>query len=154
MTIKQLKQTMRAVRENRVEIRELTDKREEIRARAEKVTQTLTGMPGTHDAGDKIGNYVSEMSELTGMLDKRIHDLTAQECQVIQWISKLEDGLHRSVLLIYYVTGPIGCTWDYVAKQISYSTDWVLRAHGRALQDLLAAINDKDKVNMKNHKKP
>lgn len=149
MTIKQLKQTMRSVRENRVEIRELTEKREEIRARAEKVTQTLTGMPGKTEAGDKIGGYVSEMAELTGMLDKRIHDLTARECQVIQWINQLTDGLHRSVLLIYYVTGPINCTWEYVAKQISYSLDWTLRAHGRALQEMLTIINNKS-----NHKNP
>lgn len=145
MTIKQLKQLLRSVRSNRIELRELEEKREAILARAEKTTQTLTGMPsGSHDAGDKIGGYVSEMSELSALLDKRISELTRQECWIIQQINKLDSGLHRSVLLIYYITGPIGCTWDHVARQINYSVETVFRIHGRALQELLSVMEQDD----------
>lgn len=145
MTIKQLKQLLRSVRSNRIELRELEEKREAILARAEKTTQILTGMPsGSHDAGDKIGGYVSEMSELSALLDKRISELTRQECWIIQQINKLDSGLHRSVLLIYYITGPIGCTWDHVAKQINYSIETTFRIHGRALQELLSVLEKDD----------
>lgn len=145
MTIRQLKQTLRSVRTARIEIRELEEKREQIRTRAEKTTQTLTGMPsGSHDPGDKIGSYISEMSELTGLLDDRIRELTEQECMVIKLINKMNTGLYRSILLIYYVTGPVACTWEHVAGQIHYSSDWTRRLHGRALQELLTVVNKED----------
>lgn len=142
MTIKQIKLMLRAIRDNRVELKELLDKREELQSRAEKTTQMLTGMPGAHDAGDKIGNYVSQMSELTGVLDDRIRNLEEQECYVLSRISMMPTGIYRTVLLTYYVTGPVGCTWDYVARQLNYSRDWVLRLHGFALQELKTIIQN------------
>jgi len=141
MTIKKLKQMLRDVRANRIELRELEEKREAIRCRAERTTPTLTGMPGAHDTGDRIGSYVSEMSELMNMLDGRLRELTERECMVIRLINKMDTGLYRTILLIYYITGPVACTWEYVAEQIHYSVDWTMSLHGRALQELLAVVN-------------
>ena len=145
MTIKQLKQTLRSIRANRIEIRELEEKCEAIRSRAEKTTQTITGMPsGSKESGDRIGSYVSEMSELVCLLEDRLRELTEKECHVIRMINRMSTGIYRSILLIYYVTGPIGCTWEYVAGQIHYGCDYTKRLHGRALQELLAVLDKED----------
>lgn len=100
---------------------------------------------GSKDSGDRIGSYVSEMSELVSLLEDRIRELTEKECNVIRMINRMNTGIYRSILLIYYVTGPIGCTWEYVAGQIHYGCDHTKRLHGRALQELLAVVDDDTK---------
>ena len=106
------------------------------RSVAEKVTPTLSGMPGG-GTGSRIESAVEQMDALR----EKLNDQMARCAQIRIAIDKAIEGVPderlRYLLELRYVDG---CTFEQIAVNMHYDWRHVVRLHGFALSAL--KIND------------
>ncbi len=126
-------ETLNDLRSRREEIRRLEEKEEELRARAEKITTVLSGMPHSVQDGDRMGNIVAEIIEYADRIaEKRLEFI--RKCDVAeQWIDALPEQ-QRKVMRLYYVDGVK--TWEEVARMVPYSKRHCLRIKDAAFSKM------------------
>lgn len=108
----------------RDEIRQLDEKAMELRARAERLTSILTGMPsGSHDH-DRMAGIVAELADNACCAAAKALELTKACEDAERWIDALPEQ-QRRVMRLYYVDGVR--TWKEVAEQTPYSYNHVLQ---------------------------
>ena len=95
---------MRRLRFLREEIRRLDEKAEVLRARAERLTPILTGMPsGSHDH-DQMAGIIAELVDNERRTAEKALALT-QACEDAErWLDALPEQ-QRRVMRLYYVDG-------------------------------------------------
>lgn len=120
MTLEDLNR-LRTMRE---EIRRLDEKAEVLRARAERLTPILTGMPsGSHDH-DQMAGIIAELVDNERRAAEKALALT-QACEDAErWLDALPEQ-QRRVMRLYYVDGIR--TWKEVAEKTPYSYNHVLQ---------------------------
>ncbi len=129
MTLKDLNR-LRFLRD---EIRQLDEKAMELRARAERLTPILTGMPsGTHEH-DQMAGIIAELVDNERRAAEKALTLT-QACEDAErWLDALPDQ-QRRVMRLYYVDGVR--TWKEVAERTPYHYIHCLRVKEAALRKL------------------
>ena len=117
----------------RDEIRQLDEKAMELRARAERLTPILTGMPsGTHEH-DQMAGIIAELVDNERRAAEKALALT-QACEDAErWLDALPDQ-QRRVMRLYYVDGIR--TWKEVAEKTPYHYIHCLRVKEAALRKL------------------
>lgn len=117
----------------RDEIRQLDEKAMELRARAERLTPILTGMPsGTHEH-DQMAGIIAELVDNERRAAEKALTLT-QACEDAErWLDALPDQ-QRRVMRLYYVDGVR--TWKEVAERTPYHYIHCLRVKEAALRKL------------------
>ncbi len=70
-------------------------------------------------------------------LDRRIDEYAALVVEVEQSIDRVKEPLYRDLLRFRYLNG---WGWKTISAQTGYSTDWLMRLHGRALAALEASM--------------
>lgn len=117
----------------REEIRRLDEKAEVLRARAERLTPILTGMPsGSHDH-DQMAGIIAELVDNERRAAEKALALT-QACEDAErWLDGLPDQ-QRRVMRLYYVDGVR--TWKEVAERTPYHYIHCLRVKEAALRKL------------------
>lgn len=117
----------------RDEIRQLDEKAMELRARAERLTPILTGMPsGTHEH-DQMAGIIAELVDNERRTAEKALALT-QACEDAErWLDALPEQ-QRRVMLLYYVDGIR--TWKEVAERLPYSYSHTKRIKAVAHQKL------------------
>ena len=117
----------------RDEIRQLDEKAMELRARAERLTPILTGMPsGTHEH-DQMAGIIAELVDNERRAAEKALTLT-QACEDAErWLDALPDQ-QRRVMRLYYVDGIR--TWKEVAEKTPYHYIHCLRVKEAALRKL------------------
>ena len=117
----------------RDEIRQLDEKAMELRARAERLTPILTGMPsGTHEH-DQMAGIIAELVDNERRAAEKALALT-QACEDAErWLDALPDQ-QRRVMRLYYVDGVR--TWKEVAERTPYHYIHCLRVKEAALRKL------------------
>lgn len=129
MTLEDLNR-LRTMRE---EIRRLDEKAEVLRARAERLTPILTGMPsGSHDH-DQMAGIIAELVDNERRAAEKALALT-QACEDAErWLDALPEQ-QRRVMRLYYVDGIR--TWKEVAEKTPYHYIHCLRVKEAALRKL------------------
>ena len=129
MTLEDLNR-LRTMRE---EIRRLDEKAEVLRARAERLTPILTGMPsGSHDH-DQMAGIIAELVDNERRAAEKALALT-QACEDAErWLDALPEQ-QRRVMRLYYVDGIR--TWKEVAERLPYSYSHTKRIKAVAHQKL------------------
>ena len=133
-----IKQYLKQYRSGLQELQEITERIVAVRSQAEKVTATLTGMPGA-PAGTMTGDNLQRCIDMLDELEKRYVDrlrgtirlLTAIEDS----INALTDERYRQVLRMRYIGG---ANWPQIAAEMHYTERQAQNLHGRALQELEA----------------
>ena len=129
MTLEDLNR-LRTMRE---EIRRLDEKAEVLRARAERLTPILTGIPsGSHDH-DQMAGIIAELVDNERRAAEKALALT-QACEDAErWLDALPEQ-QRRVMRLYYVDGIR--TWKEVAEKTPYHYIHCLRVKEAALRKL------------------
>ena len=90
------------------------------------------GMPHGSGDQDKIGNAIARRDKYQRMIDSKLDeliDLRAEiECAVACLCSK-----DRDLIRMRYIDG---FRWEKIAVELSYDYRWVLRLHGKILQEM------------------
>ncbi len=117
----------------RDEIRQLDEKAMELRARAERLTSILTGMPsGSHDH-DQMAGIIAELVDNERRAAEKALALT-QACEDAErWLDALPEQ-QRRVMRLYYMDGVR--TWKEVAERLPYSYSHTKRIKAVAHQKL------------------
>ena len=132
------KQYLKQYRSGLQELQALTERIVAVRSQAEKVTATLTGMPGA-PAGTMTGDNLQLCIDMLDELERRYVDRLRG---TIRMLTSIEDGIdalpderYRQVLRMRYISG---ASWPTIAAEMNYTARQAQNLHGRALQALEA----------------
>lgn len=113
--------------------------REEIamwRSRAEKVTPSMSGMPGGGgDGSAPFVNAVDQICKLEAMLCAQMMAMAQLREDIEQAVEAVRDDRLREVLELYYIRN---LTWEQVADTLHYGCRHVYKLHAQALSDIMA----------------
>lgn len=120
------------------EINALLSALDEARARAESVTQRITG---DTVQGSKDPHKYDRLVELENEIDQRVDELYAVKLEIITATAKLTDNRLRELLVRRYVENK---SFEQIAVDMGYSWRQTCRLHGDALvkmEEVLHAEN-------------
>ena len=132
MTTDEVKAWLRSYRWLQAEIDRTEEEIEQWRARAERLTQSFSGMPPGSGSSDQIPNAVEKIAELEEQLQHKVTELVQTRKDIEAAIEQLPDKQQR-ILRYRYIDQ---LTWEMVAVKVHYDYRWVIRIHGHALQQL------------------
>lgn len=111
----------------------------ELRAMAERITPNYGASGGgTHQTGDRLGAAVAKIVDAETKVDSEIELLIATEREIERAIDSVEDERLRNILYRRYICGD---KWEVIAVALNIEYRWLLRLHGRALQEVQNKID-------------
>lgn len=127
---REIKQILRRVRKLDEHIRTLEESKQRAFARVTSATQQISET-GVHsdNQNDAMAQYVAFSEEIV----KEIARLQRVQNNVFSLITKIKRRDLQTVLHLYYIDG---YTWEEVAVKMHYSWRWVMKLHGKALQEI------------------
>lgn len=134
MTSQEKKQYLRRYRDIDDDIAQLLEERAVWMARATKITQSAEGMSG--GGGAERGAMESaalKIAEISSEIDERIGRAAVMRREIRECISRVGDQRYRRLLRLHYING---YTFEEVADRMHYTWRWVVKLHGRALEQL------------------
>lgn len=132
MTTEEVKTWLRSYRYLKNEVERLEEELAEWRSKAEKMTRELSGMPSGSGGGDKVPACVEKIWELERKLSAKLSDMVEQRQAIERAIESLPDK-KKQLMRYRYIDG---MKWEKVAVEMNMEYRWVLRIHGRALQEI------------------
>lgn len=132
MTTEEVKTWLRSYRYLKNEVERLEEELAEWRSKAEKMTRELSGMPSGSGGGDKVPACVEKIWELERKLSAKLSDMVEQRQAIERAIEALPDK-QKQLMHYRYIDG---MKWEKVAVEMNMEYRWVLRIHGRALQEI------------------
>ena len=105
---------------------------EALRCQAARVTQALTGMPGSGD-GQALPRAVEQILEAQEKLQVQAARTAESRIQVAAAIYGVDDPLRRDILTRRYI---LGQRWERIAADNHRDLRWMLRLHRRTVEDL------------------
>ena len=132
MTTEEVKTWLRSYRYLKNEAERLEEELAEWRSKAEKMTRELSGMPSGSGGGDKVPACVEKIWELERKLSAKLSDMVEQRQAIERAIEALPDK-QKQLMRYRYIDG---MKWEKVAVEMNMEYRWVLRIHGRALQEI------------------
>ena len=120
MTLKELSQLYHLNREIDLGYRII----EELRAKAENLSQSLSDMPSCPSKENRMERYVAEMADLSAILDAKEVQCIHERNRLIRYINDVDDSLIRQIMMLRFVSG---FGWNQVAKHAgkTYSESYV-----------------------------
>jgi len=107
----------------------------------ESITQNYNGDLTT---GSKNPHKFDRLVELESMVDNKIDNLVDVKVEILETISRVNDGKQRELLTLYYTTKDEATnkplTWEQVAVKMNYSWRRVMEIHGSALKEIQRII--------------
>lgn len=104
-----------------------------LRELATKTTQTLTADRVQSSPENRVERIVSKIADLENEVDSEIDQLGDIRRQVQGVIEQVPNAAQREVLTRRYM---IGERWEEIAVELNYDYRWVLKLHGRALDEI------------------
>ena len=132
MTTEEVKTWLRSYRYLKNEVERLEEELAEWRSKAEKMTRELSGMPSGSGGGDKVPACVEKIWELERKLSAKLSDMVEQRQAIERAIESLPNK-QKQLMHYRYIDG---MKWENVAVEMNMEYRWVLRIHGRALQEI------------------
>lgn len=101
-----------------------------MRARMEKATAQLTGMPRGGSGGDWTDVSIRVL-EYEASVKAEIAELCRVKRLIREAIDAVEDARYRELLELRYI---VGMRWERIAVEMNYSFDRIKHMHGEALR--------------------
>lgn len=140
-----IKQQLRSVRFEQMEIEMLIEHSLRIKSQLESVTSqprdvcVQAGMLSP----DAFAERVDALISLNKAIAERVEVLTERREKIFRLVAELENPQHRAVLEKYYLFPEhVGITWEEVAEQMGYTKRQILRIHGNALREIRKIIEN------------
>lgn len=112
----------------------LIEEEAELRSLSEKITASLSGMPGgTGDRPDKVGMVLEGVEAALGKISDEMCDISARRNDVISLVESVPDERERIVLRYAYING---FGWREISARTGYDERYVRRLHQRAIEFL------------------
>ena len=127
---------LRRYRTATAEQQRLENEIEKWRSLAEKVTPTLSGMPGGSAGPGRMVSALEHIVELEEELAGQITRCAAIRREIGQAIDGVQEERLAHLLRLRYVDG---LTWEQIAVKMHYSYRQVCNLHGHALEALKIA---------------
>ena len=117
--------------------RQLKEK-EEWKARAEKVTTVITGMPHGSSGENSRENAICKMIECDNITNKMIDEYIDMGVKIKSQLDQLEDEKQSSLLEKVYMKG---VKLKDIATEMDYSFKRISRHHDKAIEKLSIILN-------------
>lgn len=129
--IAESKKELNEYRANIKYIEEKLNDTEEVRAKVEKITPTLslTKTNSSNESPDKFADAISKLEELKLDCTEKMQELLVKKFTIDDKIEKIEQP-YRNVLFFRYTRGK---EWKEVASELGYTEDYIYDLHGEAL---------------------
>ena len=101
-----------------------------MRARMEKATAQLTGMPRGGSGGDWTDVSIRVL-EYEASVKAEIAELCRVKQMIRETIDAVEDARYRELLELRYI---VGMRWERIAVEMNYEYGWIRHMHGEALK--------------------
>lgn len=113
--------------------------REELRAMATRITPNYSSEGGgTHQSGDKLGAAVARIIDAEAKVAAEIELMIATKKDIENTINAVNDERLKDILYSRYICGK---KWEQIAVDMNIEYRWLLRLHGRALQEVKNEID-------------
>lgn len=123
---------------------DLQNERDRWISMAEKVTPSLSGMPGGGaPEGTRVETGAEAILELTQQLEKQIQTCIAQRNRVEQLIEMLDKDAHKNILRKLYING---FTWREVVARTGYNAAYARTLKQQGINRLCQIANTGEKV--------
>lgn len=132
MTTEEVKTWLRSYRYLKSEAERLEEELAYWRSKAEKMTRELSGMPSGSGGRDKVPACVEKIWELEREFNTKLSDMVEQRQAIERAIESLPNK-QKQLMRYRYIDG---MKWEKVAVEMNMEYRWVLRIHGRALQEI------------------
>ena len=119
-------------------IRDLLEERQRWEALALRITPSYGPVTaGNKSGGSKIQTSVEQIEEWEQRLDEAIDRHLELREEIERIIGSVKNGEHRTLLRKRYI---LGHTWERIAEEMHYGTQWVFKMHKKALESVKEAI--------------
>ena len=113
--------------------------RDELREIAERITPNYASEGGgTHQSGDKLGSAVARIIDAEKRVSAEIELMIATKNDIENTINAVNDDRLKDILYSRYICGK---KWEQIAVDLNIEYRWLLRLHGRALQEVKNEID-------------
>ena len=113
--------------------------REELLAMATRITPNYSSEGGgTHQSGDKLGAAVARIIDAEAKVAAEIELMIATKKDIENTINAVNDERLKDILYSRYICGK---KWEQIAVDMNIEYRWLLRLHGRALQEVKNEID-------------
>ena len=112
------------------EINRLLEERARWAALAEKMTPSLSGMPGGAGGGDRLGETVAKIVDLEREIDAKVDELMGHYRKIREAVSQIPDAKEREVLLRRYMQGQ---SWEEIAERMGVTERWVYQVDRKSV---------------------
>ena len=134
-----MQQTENEIKKNYLKGYQLSKRREaqlaqqisELRSQKMNPSLNIDGMPHGNAHSDLSG-YVARLDALVSQLEHEQEMAVKQYQEIHDQIHKMQDGAEKEVLERRYLMGE---TWEKIAVRMNYNYRWILRIHGKALNN-------------------
>lgn len=121
--------------------RELAEEVEQLRARACKVTPSLTGMPGGTSDGQSLPRAVENIVQTQQELQAQINQCGAVRREIVTALNQVSNPRDHEILRRKYLLNE---TWEKIAVAMYYSCKQVRRRHRACVEALTLPDAGKD----------
>jgi DNA-directed RNA polymerase specialized sigma subunit len=99
----------------------------------------MTGMPKkSNGGGSTMADAICKVVTLESEIKEDEIALQEKKVFLLELIGEIENTEHQTVLIKRYFEK---LSWDRIARCMFYSTRWIYKLHGRALEDLEGVFN-------------
>lgn len=113
---------------------ELAEEVEQLRARACKVTPSLSGMPGGTSDGQALPRAVEQILEAQQQLQEQIEQCNAIRREVVDAIERVTNPRDKEILRRRYL---LGNRFENISVVLHYEYRWTRRLHKKAVSELV-----------------
>lgn len=113
--------------------RELAEEVEQLRARACKVTPSLTGMPGGTSDGQSLPRAVENIVQTQQELQAQINQCGAVRREIVTALNQVSNPRDHEILRRRYL---LNQKWEQIAVEMYYSYKQVRRRHRACVESL------------------
>lgn len=133
-----VKEFLRSYRRQLAKIDIIEQDIETYRSEAENTTQAINGLPHGSAITDKVGNITAKIVDRTSdaLFEREV--ATDKRNKISNVIRQVNDERYMRVLFERYIKGE---KWEQIAVNMGYDYRYVLKLHGRALQEVEKQIN-------------
>lgn len=119
------------------EMKQLTEELERWRARATKITPTISGEQGS-GGSDRLQTSVDKICELEDNICRKIDSLTQMRGEIERAINSIPDSTLRQLMRYRYIDGR---TFEEISVLMNYSWRWIHQLHSKALSQLCIEVH-------------
>ena len=115
------------------EIQAKVDQIARLRDMATRTTSAPAGDRVQSSAENKLERIISKIADMEAEVDAEIDRLADKRREVQTAIERVPNAAQREVLIRRYM---VGQKWEKIAVELNFDYRWVLRLHGRALNEI------------------